>query len=403
MTAKRVFSRLIAGTQYLLGCGLFLLSLVWPRDDTLWVFGAKGGAGFADNSKYLFVYTATERSHLRAVWLSRNDRVIEELQARGYEAYHADSVRGIALNLRAGVAFVSHGLADVNKWCCGGATTVSLWHGVGLKKVGWDYGFKTDRPSVWLRRYLVWRLFTQPDWVVVTSEAMVEPFASAFLKPPERMLVTGYPRNDALTGALSTTEFETDDIYERCERLYENSTVLVYTPTYREETDQYVRDHLDLAALDRRLAELDAYLVVKLHPWEAMDVGPDEFARIVPMSSELDVYPLLRYTDALITDYSSIYFDYLLLDRPIVFYPFDLAEYRAAREFYLDYERVTPGPVATDFDELVASIETLFEDDTFADDRQRVRNQFLQHGSESRSKAVCDRFDPTVTNRRQAE
>ncbi|HET7325011.1 MAG TPA: CDP-glycerol glycerophosphotransferase family protein [Halococcus sp.] len=395
MNAKRAFSLSLTGIQYLLGCVLFVVSLVWPREDTLWVFGAQRGEGFGDNSKYLFLYTVAERPHIRAVWLSRNQQVIEELQARGYEAYHADSARGILTNLRAGVAFVSHGIGDVNKWCCGGATTVSLWHGVGLKTVGWDYGLKTHRPLLWLRRELVWRLFTHPDWVVVTSDAMVAPFSSAFRMDHDRILVTGYPRNDALTGTVESN-FETADIYDMCRRLYENSTVFIYTPTYREETDQYVRDHLDLAALDQRLADLDAYLILKLHPWEEMDIAT-EFSRIIVMAPQLDVYPLLKHTDVLITDYSSIYFDYLLLDRPVVFYPFDLEEYRAARGFYLDYEAVTPGPMATDFDGLMECIEQVLGNDTFADERRTVREQFLQQPENTRCGRICDRFDPTVS------
>ena len=393
MNSKRTFPLLLAIGRYLLGCMLFVVSLIWPRDNTLWVFGAKHGEGFADNSKYLYLYTATERSHIQAVWLSRNERVIEQLRSRGYEAYHADSIRGILANLRAGYAFVSHGVADVNKWCCGGATIVSLWHGVGLKTVGWDYGLKSDRLIPRLYRHLVWRLFTKPDWVVVTSEAMVEPFVSAFRLDPERVLVAGYPRNDVLTGALPGYRFETDDIYETCERLHEESTVFIYAPTYREETDQYIHDHLDLDELDRRLVALDAYLIVKLHPWEEMTIGDDEFSRIIPMSPQLDVYPLLKHTDALITDYSSIYFDYLLLDNPVIFYPFDLDEYRDSREFYLDYDRVTPGPVATDFEELLAAIEQVVETDTFSAERRTTRERFVQDPDSTRCEQICDHFE----------
>src|SRR5699024_3584139 len=261
--------------------------------------------------------------------------------------------------------------------------------------IGWDYGLKTHRSLLWLRRQLVLRLFTHPDWVVVTSEAMVSPFASAFRMDRDRILVAGYPRNDTLTGALSGCDAETAEIYETCKRLHEHSTVLIYTPTYREETDQYVRDHLDFADLDRRLATLDAYLVVKLHPWEEIDIGTDEFSRIIVMSPQIDVYPLLKYTDALITDYSSLYFDYLLFDKPIVFYPFDLTEYRTARGFYLDYKDVTPGPIATDSDELLDCIEQVVKTDTFTDERQAVRERYLQQPSGTRCGRICDHFDPT--------
>lgn len=376
--------------------GLFVLSFLTPRDEALWVFGSNGGAAFSDNSKYLFQYTAAEREHIRPVWLSRSEAVVEKLRDRGYEAYRTESLRGMWLNLRAGTAFVSHGMPDVNRWCSGGARTVVLWHGIALKRIGWD-DYKRQQLDEKLKGHLKEKLFDRYDWLVVPSEAMVEPFSSAFHASPDRILPLGYPRNDTLTGTLPDGLEPADDDYEEFRELHGEGTTILYAPTKHPETGRRVADHLRLAELDDWLAERDAHLLMKPHPAEPIDLGGG-FSRIVEVPEGLDVYPLLEHTDMLLTDYSSLYFDYLLLDRPIAFYPFDLEEYRSTRGFYLEYEDVTPGPVATDFDGLLDALDGVLAADEFASERTVVRERFLQPEAVRRCEAVCDRFDPeTVT------
>lgn len=383
-------------------CGLFLISLVFPRSDTVWVFGAKGGEAFVDNSKYLYLYTVAEREHIRAVWLSRNEEVITELQERGYEAYHTDSLQGMWLNLRADNVFISHGMPDVNRWCSGGATTVVLWHGIALKRIGYglQLGGPVERAMRNLKRTIRYNVVDRYNWFLVPSDAMAKPFSSAFRLDPERILPIGYPRNDFLVGSLPGFELSSEEvIYENCKELREAGTVLLYAPTKHPETNQSVDDQLRLSKLDQWLTERGAYLLLKPHPAEPLALDEEEFSRIIQVPEGIDIYPLLQYTDMLITDYSSIYFDYLLLDNPIVFYPFDLDEYRSTRGFYLNYEDVTPGPIATDFDELLRALDRTLESDEFGAQRRSVRERFIQPPGSHRCKTICDRFDPQAKRR----
>lgn len=396
VTVKRSVSVLRTIIRGALMPGLFMVSLVIPRNDSIWVFGAKGGEAFVDNSKYLYLYTVMERRHIRAVWLSKDDDVVTMLQDQGCEAYHTNSGRGMCLNLRASHVFVSHGMPDVNRWCSGGATKVLLWHGIALKRIGWD-GYKLRLQVERVKRLIKDGMFDRYDWIIVPSEAMIGPFSSAFQIDSERILPIGYPRNDILSGSWSGQDpIKDTTLDEHYRERHKNATVLLYMPTIHRETDENVVDHLRLSELDQWLAEWDAYLLVKPHPAEPFSLGEEEFSRIVEMPEGIDIYPLLQHTDMLITDYSSIYFDYSLLDNPIVFYPFDLEQYRSTRGFYLDYEEVTPGPVATDFDELLESIEDVLKADEFAAERRSIREMYLQTSSRERCKAICDQFDPST-------
>ena len=376
---------------------LFVVSLFWPRDEQLWVLGARGGEAFLDNSKHLYLHVLESCPNIRPVWLAKDPELVTELNSRGYEAYHAHSHYGTYLNLCAGLVFVSHGVADVNRWCCGGATVVCLWHGVALKHLGWDHSYGTGGLSSRFIQHYKHLITDRYDYFTVTSEAMIEPFASALRMDPERIVLTGYPRNDALLERGSVPGLTADEsVHETLAALPPDSNVLLYLPTYHAATDQYVLDHLDLPALDALLADSDAYLLIKLHPSERLDTNLREYERLIPLPGAADAYSILPKTDILITDYSSVYFDYLLLDRPIVFYPFDLEDYRSKRGFYLDYEAVTPGPIASDFGELLSCIESVLETDEYATERRAVRERFLRPPDENRSVNVCRRFAPRL-------
>ena len=347
------------------------------RDPSLWVFGARGGDGFVDNPKYLFLYVAEERPEVRAVWLSKDDEVVAALRSRGYEAYHAYSPMGTYLNLRAGAVVLSQGLRDVNLACSGGATVVQLWHGIPLKAIAWD----AELPSLSLPERLAHAyLLSRTDRVVVTSPALVGVFASAFRVDPDRIVVAGYPRLDALAGPVPGEDVGLDVTSAAAvRRAADDHAVIAYLPTYRADLERRASNHLDLDALQRFLEAHDAYLLLKLHPFEDVDFEGDEHSRILHVPSASDVYPLLRDVDVLVTDYSSVAFDFLACDRPIVYYPYDLERYLGDRGFYFDYEAVSPGGRATDFDALLDEIDGALSGDGFAEERREVRDRLFRH------------------------
>ena len=347
------------------------------RDPDLWVFGASGGTAFADNGKYLFLHVAANEPSIRPVWTSKNRAVVALLRRNGYEAYHAYSPRGIALTCRAGVVLLTQGLRDVNMACAGGATIVQLWHGIALKRIGWDAERgDTPWPIRWAHRYLSGQI----SQVHVPSHTVSDTFASGLGVERDRIVVTGYPRNDALVRDVPGATLGVDEAsLRRLERCAAAGRVVLFLPTWREFGGRLV-DHLDLASLDDLLAAQNAHCFVKPHPMEPFDVDDGAYERIwtIPPSSE--PYPLLRYADVLLTDYSSVYFDFLALDRPIVFYPYDLDAYRSRRGFYFAYDEVTPGPTARTFPELCRHLERALDGtDDFGAERARIRERFFAH------------------------
>lgn len=384
---------------------VYLLSFLAPRRDDKWVFTTDESGRFAENTKYLFLYVANTSEDVRPVWISSDDDTIARLEANGHEAYRPDSWRGRFAILRSSVVFLTHGLLF---WeYTGGATVVQLWHGNALKQLGRD---NKGEPS------LLTKLFQKvagKDWnkfAITKDGAPLLPFSSAHGIRASDAMVTGYPRNDTLFGSIEGETIGANaTTYEEIESLSDDATVIAYLPTYRqafENQDGQVPggEILGLEPLEELLERKGAHFLVKLHPSSSVNIDVKEFDRIHVLPDSFDVYPALKNVDVLVTDYSSILFDYLLTDNRMIFYPYDLEEYRAERGLYFGYCEITPGPIATTPDELHEAIERCLNgQDEHADHRAFVRDLFYEHQDGNASRRVYEYVKETyITGRRES-
>jgi CDP-glycerol glycerophosphotransferase (TagB/SpsB family) len=382
------------------------LSRLWSRDQRLWVFGARGGSDFVDNSKYLYLWVTANDPSIRAVWLTKNEAIAKKLQEQGYEAYHAHSLRGRLLTLRAGVVFVTQGLRDLHMGSTAGATLVQLWHGLPLKTIAWDAEW-ADQP--WPIRQCHQYMANEIDLVTAPSTAAIEPLASGLGIDPDRFVVTGYPRTDVFNNVVEDAALTVDaDLIERIETQASDSSIVFYLPTYRSDGESFV-ESFDADAVGTALADHEAQLYVKAHPHEPV-TNAASHPRIHWLPASVDPYLVLPHADVLLTDYSSVFFDYLAVDRPIVFFAYDRESYTATRGFYFDYESVTPGEIVTDADAVPAALADALTaatggDDPYAVDRQQLRESFCTAPSDNASQAVyatvtallSDAFRPITT------
>lgn len=326
---------------------------------------------------------------VRCVWVSRNRQTLQQLRQTGFEAVHPASVRGLWLAVRAGAYFVNCDAGDVGFLLSKGAVFVNLWHGIPLKKIGYDDERRAkQRPAplgsarLRLDRWLNPRKAFRYDRVLSTSDYVTRySFASAFDVLEADCLALGYPRTDILLASEAEAAAHVQRFEPALSALLEEigaARVFLYAPTWRDSGEDFVvAAGLDFADLNRRLVQQDAYLLLKMHPYTKLDLSSlNGLDRIRVLPRDMDLYPLMRHVDVLITDYSSIYFDYLLLNRPVVFFCFDLAHYlNDCRSFYLEYDQVTPGIKAHNYAELCGA---LFEGvpDRYQEERAAVRAAF---------------------------
>lgn len=307
---------------------LFNISRLSPfRQKRLWLFGAWEGMKYDDNSKYLFEYICEKHSNdIKAVWLTNKKQIAEEVNEKGYEAYSNQSLRGLWLQLRAGVVVYTNSLYDFGPTpLIGGAEVVTTWHGMSFKKI---YNAKYTGAKL-LAKKTMDRLFswTYRNTSTVTSKQGQIWLTESFTLNANEIYITGQPRNDILKkvdrgAVLSDLKIPVD------------KKLILYLPTYRMPAmgcgamEKIIRGMYDSIELDDALSKGNFVLLAKPHPLTPhINIEPRENFRILDYLFVKNNQELLGAGDVLITDFSGTFIDFALLNRPVIFYEPDEKEF----------------------------------------------------------------------------
>lgn len=348
-----------------------------------WVFGSHNGLSFADNSRALFEYSHRSGSeNIRYIWLTRNNGVASKLKRIDphYEVHTFFSIAGMYHALTAKVIVLTSSFGDVGPFAylfSSRKSIVQLWHGTPLKRLE---NMKIPFLKQVAISLLIKIIGRDCDYVVSASDINIPIYRNSFRVQDSQIIVAGQPRNDVLVSGAGLQR----DIW--------------YLPTFRE----YDRDinlfsdyGFDPQKLSKILAKFGAILHLKLHHVDALKVSnySQQLANStnIKLSNPEDLYAELAKSQLLITDYSSVYFDYLLTNKPIIFAPFDLDKYAQNRGFYYDYESVTPGPKVHNWDTLCDVLESILSGtDTWRHQRQIINNTFNRHQDANSARRVYD-------------
>ena len=271
-----------------------------------------------------------------------------------------------------------------------GQELIQLWHGPGAFKK-----FGHSRESTDLKR--IHKGYQKYSKAIVSSEAIRTCYAEAFSISLDKVKATGFPRTDDF--------FDSSMIEKKKEKLYESypflkeKKVILFAPTYR---GTQIKDaHYDLSELDlEKIYEHfhDQYIFIfKWHPLLYMNnklkniqdyniqEHPDFY---YDLSSKRDINDLLLVTDILITDYSSVIFDYVLLNKPVIYFTYDYEEYvNQGRGLYFPFEEYVYGSVATNNDELIQAIQ---EEKMEEEKRKIFQEKFMSACDGNSTKKTCE-------------
>lgn len=416
---------------------LLLIPLYWcarlfPRDKKIWLFGSTFGRRYADNPRYFYQFCNkyAKKSGLRFIWISHETQLVNHLRNNGCEAYRYHSLKGIWYALRGGVYLYDNYSKDINFWQSAGAIKVNMWHGIPLKKIQADNKHDKFRhpKNIWER----WKFFPRnisdekpSDFVLTTSKNLEKIFASAFRT--KNILVCGYPRTDYLISEeienlLLPKEQQEMDAVEKFikedskantetgddDKNFKNAKIVYYMPTFRDSETKFF-DVMDLEQFQKYLEEENIIFCVKLHPksklkQEFENIEKKGFKNLLIIDADSDPYVLLKVTDVLVTDYSSVYFDFLLLDRPIVFFDYDREEYLAqSRELYFEYEEMTPGEKVETAEGLANAIHSACHPSKeystkYTEQRKRVRERVFDTPMELASPKLVEEIQRIVND-----
>ncbi|MHA1380622.1 MAG: CDP-glycerol glycerophosphotransferase family protein [Candidatus Helarchaeota archaeon] len=384
---------------------IYIFSCFSPRNKNIWIFGSGAyGDKFADNSKYLFLYVnENHRDKIRSIWISQKKSIVKILKENGYEAYHSNNPKAIFYSLKAKFFIIDifSSTFGLCYWFSGRAKKINLWHGMPLKKIGYD-----DNKSIMHCPNLIKRFFFRifipwsvEKWnmVIVTSNLFREIINNALRVNKDKIKITGLPRNDiffrkikgSLMGMAKNSLIYNDLV--RFKKKNSQIKVFFYAPTFRDTDRDFIEDaNLDFGRIDQLLKLYNSFLIVKFHPLTKIKINKVNFDKIIFLNSDIDIYPFLSFTDFLITDYSSVYFDFLLRNKPIIFFPFDIKEYQTKdREFYFNYDEFTPGPKAYSFKELIVWMEYFLKgNDEFEKERKKIKNICFEYKDGNSSERI---------------
>ena len=384
----RLFTYGLASAATIFLYPIYFLSGLSPRRLDLWVFGSWGGHRFADNAAAFYLYCSSHVGDaVELVWISRRLSIVSKLRSQGYKAHWVWSPRGVQCCARAGVFVFDCYSKDINFWLSRNALKVNLWSGVPLKTIERDIDQPSNRyyklfhgslPVRCLYRYLMPWHVDRVDLFICTAPVMQKIICRAFDVTEEKVAITGYPRtdvfflpDDAQVNPLSGLPKPFVDTLNAGQRIF------IYLPTFRDSGKPYMA--FDWARLDEFLSHHNAKLFYKLHPVSRGEINHN-LGNIIGLEKNMDIYNMLKHVNVLISDYSSVIFDFMLLDRPIIYYTPDLQEYlSSSRALNFNFEDIAVGPQCETFEELLAAMDLVLQDTRHKYETLEQRTEIAKH------------------------
>jgi len=334
------------------------------RDKNVWLFGEWFGEKCCDNSFYFANYVAKNHPDIKVCWIAKDGADISRL-ANNIQVLQMDSNEAHELMYIAGVAFMNQGYVDLdskNNNYLSGALVINLWHGVPWKFLGKK---KCDR-TLFEKIYLfVNKFLRNTDYYLATSDFFNDICESAFDTTPSHLLYAGYPRNSGFYDAAYINDSRSKIINEYADD--KDATIITYMPTFRDKnSDVFSFAEMNNKSFEDWLSVNNIIIIEKMHyVSEHRKKCTSIQTSRVKQYRGVDGQELLAATDILITDYSSCFFDFLILDRPIIHFLYDYEYYKNSdRGLFMPKEEAACGDIAQSEEQLIEFIISNFNDKT---------------------------------------
>ncbi|EFJ3710711.1 hypothetical protein HGL72_000600 [Escherichia coli] len=361
---KKLKLKIYALSSYLLGHFL-------NADDDLWIIGAGNGYVFGDNSRYFYQWVI-EKKNKKIFWVTKDLKIYHALSKNEKtkdRVIYFYSLKSILFIARAKVFICSHGVNDITPYVCKNRKLICLWHGLPIKKIGdltlSSYG--KDNP---LERGIKHVINSKKEYDAFLSPSLYykEIFEKSFEGKISEFIYAQYPR-------VTELKNKSNDIAD-------NSDIktILYAPTFRDFVAPSYYEINGIVPSKKLLSELNGILgynryklIIKLHPYICIEnsymhelIG---FNNIIFANKNDDVLDLLINASVLITDYSSICFDFLTLGKEVIFLMPDYDQYVGkTRGLNFELKDFAPGKIFTNWNDLIKYIPVINRKFTLDDD-----------------------------------
>ncbi|MBR52000.1 MAG: hypothetical protein CMD58_05750 [Gammaproteobacteria bacterium] len=328
------------------------ISFFTPKKNILFI--GRDNGRFIDNTKYLLLYALDRDEYLgKKYFLTEDKNTFNNLISEDIPAIFYPSFESFFIMLTTKVVVV-----DSERWIgrikyhyLFNALKIQLWHAVPTKQIGLIKKNSLIKEGEYplIKRILdkIKGAYCKYDVFNSTSKNLISTtFSEAF--DADRFISFGYPRNDVLFSngnekyMISTDQCSIGKIISN---KYNNLRLVLYAPTFRKHKRE-TYPPLNTLKLSDFCKENNIFFLIKHHyrPDSIAKFGEQDLSSIIYYDNECDIYPILSNIDLIITDYSSIYIDTLLINKKVIFFPYDIEEYYIDSNDRLDYLEKTPGP-----------------------------------------------------------
>lgn len=271
---------------------------------------------------------------------------------------------------------------------------LQTWHGTPLKKLAMDMDNVNMAGQTDINEYKekFYNNSRRWDYLLIQNDYSREIFKKAFAF--NKTILNGYPANDILY--TENNKESIDKIKDKL-NIPKNKKIILYAPTWRDD-NFYKKGHyrmnieLDLDKMQKELGN-EYIILLRMHYLITNNINIEKYKGFVyDYSQGYDIQELYLVSDILITDYSSVMFDYSNLNRPIIFFTYDIEQYRdALRGFYFDFEEEAPGPLVVDTEGVIECLKSIDDiNKQYKNKKEKFYNKFCHIDDGNKAKEILD-------------
>lgn len=353
-------------------CVFGIMRIFIKVQDDIILINSFGGKKYDDSPRVIFEYMKTQEKYkkYKIYWAFENP---EKFDIKGAEKVKSDTLKYFIIALKAKYwitnSAIERGLKFKNKK----TIYINTWHGSPLKKIG------KDQPNIKVKYEFK---ESKIDYRYAQSQFEIDVYSRLSNLPKDKFALVGLPRNDEL---FSVNEKEIDEIKEKL-NIPKNKKIILYAPTFREwcrdKNGCILAPPININKWKEKLG--NQYIVFFRAHYEVnniLGIKDDEFIR--NMTDYPNLNELMKISDILVSDYSTIIIDYSILKRPIFAYCYDYDEYLEKRGIYFDIKKEYPNGICVDQNELLDKIYNCdFEKEKFK--TEKFKKKYVEKGGNAR-------------------
>ena len=390
-----IFKTILSNLIFLI---LYVPSGFIKKNKKRWGFGSLAGQEFRGNSKYLYNYLKESHKDLELFWIAKSKKQNKILREKGINSFYAYSLKGILKICTSSVIFLTHGLVDTiicvsknTKLVQLGHMTFTIKENSLVKRLE-----KKNFLSKIYGKFLYSNLFLRKiDVGVFSSEFSYNNLFTNDKWFPSKKLISGLPKTDNLLKLKTKLNNSPKQRTLFDQTVNQDEKLVLYIPTRRENKLFNIFDYdFSSKKFEEFTAKNKCIFFVSNHPTNPSKNIYNEHIRnlnFVNLNGNI-IDEILSKADIIITDFSSIFADFLLFDKPIIFSKFDYNNYVKSSGLKIDYNSL-PGPKVKNWDELLAEIDTfLNSDDNYKNQREDWKKKVYNYLDGKNSERIANYF-----------